>query len=790
MKFTHLAFVALIFFSQQVVSQTYQKTDVGVKTTTQSFQIEVQFLSPTIVRVLKTPEGVSIDKKSLSVVKLPEKVELKITDDGKIVSLSSTSIKAVLDLVTGRVTFSDLKGNQLFTEKDYGTQFTSTLDVKKQTYTVRQAFMLDKDEAIYGLGQQQNGKLVQRGERIILQNDNMKICIPFFQSIKGYGIFWDNYAATTFTDNLQETSFESLADCADYYFMYGGNADGVVAQMRDLTGQSPMLPLWAYGYMQSRERYKTQFETVEVVEKYRNLKVPLDGIIQDWRYWGNDSNWNAMSFDKTTYPDPQGMVDKIHGMNAHLMIVAWPGFGPLTNQYKELNAKKMMIDFDTWPPKSGTKPYDPYNPVARDIYWNYLNKGVFSFNTDAWWLDSSEPDHINIKDKDFDQPTYLGSYRSVINAFPLMHVKGVYDHQRATTSAKRVFILTRSAFAGQQRFGANSWSGDIVSSWKTLQKQIPAGLNFTLTGIPYWNADIGGFFLWEQGGSNALKEKTYHELYVRWLQFGTFTPMMRSHGTDAPREIYQFGKHGDWSFDAIEKFINLRYQLLPYLYSTAWGVTGQSGSIMRALFMDFTSDKKVQDMYTEYMYGRSILVAPVTNSMYVSKQDGKTVEDFSKVKTQKVYLPKGTEWFDFWTGEKLQGGQEIDKAAPIDIIPLFVKAGTILPFGPKVQYAAEKKWDKLEIRIYEGANGEFTLYEDENDNYNYEKGIYSTIQMKWDDQSKTLTIGERKGSFPGMLKSRTFNIVLVNKQNGTGVTVATKFNKTVTYIGKSKSVKF
>lgn len=789
MKFKSFA-LSLILFSGITHAQSYQKTNSGIKTTTQSVQIELQFFSPTIVRILKTPEGVSLQKNSLSVVKTPDKTDFKITESGNLVTLNSSLLNVTLNTQTGRVTFSDLNGNCLFTEKDYGTQFTPTLDVKKESFTVRQAYMLDKDEAIYGLGQQQNGKLNQRGQKILLQNDNMRICIPFFQSIKGYGVYWDNYAPTTFTDNPQELSFESLGDCSDYYFMYGGNGDGVVAQMRDLTGQSPMLPLWAYGYWQSKERYKNQEEIVNVVEKYRALKVPLDGIIQDWRYWGEDSNWNAMSFDKTTYPEPQKMVDKIHNLKAHLMIVAWPGFAPKTSQYKELTNKKMMIDFDTWPPNSGTKPYDPYNPAARDIYWNYLNKGVFSFNTDAWWLDSSEPDHINVKDKDFDQPTYLGSYRSVINAFPLEHVKGVYEHQRATTSDKRVCILTRSAFAGQQRFGANSWSGDIISSWKTLQKQIPAALNFSMTGIPYWNADIGGFFLWEQGGSNALKEKTYHELYVRWLEFGTFTPMMRSHGTDAPREIYQFGNRGDWSFDAIEKYINLRYSLLPYLYSTAWNVSAHSGSIMRALPIDFSADKNVQNINTEYMFGQSILVAPVTESMYVSKVDGKTTENFSQAKTKKVYLPTSANWYDFWTGQKLTGGQEIQREAPIDLIPLYVKAGSVLPFGPNVQYAAEKNWDKLEIRIYRGADGEFTLYEDEKDNYNYEKGIFSTITFNWNDKSNTLTIADRKGIFPGMLKTRTFNIVIVDNKNGTGVKASTSFTKTISYNGKSISVKF
>jgi len=377
----------------------------------------------------------------------------------------------------------------------------------------------------------------------------------------------------------------------------------------------------------------------------------------------------------------------------------------------------------------------------------------------------------------------------VVNAFPLEHVKGVYEHQRATTSDKRVFILTRSAFAGQQRYGANTWSGDIVSGWETLQKQIPAGLSFALTANPYWNADIGGFFLWNYDGGNALKNVAYRELYVRWMQFGAFTPMMRSHGTDAPREIYQFGKRGEREFDAIEKMINLRYSLLPYIYSAAWGVTGHSGSIMRALFMDFADDKKTHNITDEYLFGNSILVAPVVNPMYVSKVNDKNTDNYSTIKNKPVYLPKGSDWFDFWTGEKQTGGQTIQKATPIDIIPLYVKAGSILPWGPKVQYATEKNWDNLEIRIYPGANGEFTLYEDENDNYNYEKGLNSTITMKWDNQSKTLTIGERKGSFKGMLKNRTFNIVLVSQQNGIGTMGSVQFTKTVRYNGKVKSVK-
>ena len=420
-----------------------------------------------------------------------------------------------------------------------------------------------------------------------------------------------------------------------------------------------------------------------------------------------------------------------------------------------------------------------------------MNKGLFSKGIDAWWLDSTEPDHLDIKESDFDVPTHLGTFRSVRNAFPLQSNKGVYEHQRATTSDKRIYLLTRCAFAGQQRYAANTWSGDVVAKWDVLKRQIPTGLNFSLSGIPYWNTDIGGFFLWEYEGE--VSNKAYHELYTRWFQFGTFTPMQRSHGSGVSKEIYFFGKKGDWAYDSEEKYINLRYSMIPYMYSTAWDVTSNSGSFLRALFMDFNEDKKVHDISNQYMFGKSFLVTPVTDPMYVSAEEKdkwkNPVANFSRIKTQAVYLPQGTDWFDFWTGEKLNGGQTINKEVPIDIIPLYIKAGSIIPWGPKVQYATEKKWDNLEIRIYTGADGEFILYEDENDNYNYEKGIYSIIRFKWKDQSRTLTIENRSGEFPGMLRNRRFQIVLVDQLKGIGVENSLKIDKVVTYKGKEVSIK-
>lgn len=779
----------LLAMTSLTFGQSYQQTATGLKTSLQSMNVEIQFLSPGIVRVLKAPEGLAYEKKSLSVVKTTEQTSLKGSKNGDVVTLTSSALNVDVNLVTGKVSYRDAQGNALFTEKDYGTQFTPTVDVRKHTFTARQSFLLDKDEAIYGLGEQQNGQLLQRGQRIILKNENMKICIPYFLSLKGYGIFWDNYASTNFTDNVQETSFESLADCSDYYFMYGGSPLGVITQMRDLTGQAPMFPLWAYGYWQSRERYKTQRELTEVVEKYRALNIPIDGIIQDWQYWGKDSMWNAMTFNPATFPDPKGMVDSVHRMNAHLMIVAWPGFGPQTKQYAEFKSKNMLIKFDTWPPNSGTTPYDIYNPEARDIYWDYLNKGVFSLGSDAWWLDSSEPDHINIKESDFDQPTYLGSYRSVVNAFPLLHVKGIYDHQRATTSDKRVCILTRSAFAGQQRFGANSWSGDVGSSWGNLANQIPAALNFSLSGIPYWNADIGGFFASRYRRDGGAKNPEFQELYVRWLQFATYTPMMRSHGTDIPREIYQFGKKGDWAYDAIEKNIRLRYSLIPYLYSTAWLVTSESASILYALPLIFPEDKAVRNITDEFMFGNSFLVAPVIKPMYTARKEGKVTQDFNTIGKRQVYLPKGSAWIDFWTGQTMQGGQELTQETPINMTPLYVKAGSILPWGPDVQFAEQKDWSTLEIRVYPGADATFTLYEDEKDNYNYEKGAFSTITFNWNDAAKTLTLGALKGSFNGMLKNRKFQVVLITPSTNTAEKAAFKAGKQVAYSGKSKTIK-
>jgi alpha-D-xyloside xylohydrolase len=798
--------LALLFFivASSCYAQSYQKTAQGIKTTVNATDIEIQFYTPSMVRVIKSPQGRPFNNKSLSVIMEPGKTAFTVQQDKSNLKLKSDKLTVDLNLKSGDIAYLKA-GDTVLKEKTNGVKFTPFNDAGDNTYTASQSFALDKEEAIYGLGQHQRGNLNQRNQSYRLIQDNLEDVVPFFQSIKGYGIFWDNYSPTTFTDNTNETSFSSdVADGIDYYFMYGGNADGVIACMRELTGQVPMLPLWTYGYWQSKERYKSQDELTDVVKKYRALHVPLDGIIQDWQYWGCNYLWNAMDFLNPEFYNPKKMVQDIHGMNAHMIISIWSAFGPETKPFRELKEKGMLIDFTTWPESgvdkwpiipgypSGVKVYDAYNPQARDIYWKYVNQGLFADSIDGWWMDSSEPDHLNKKQQDYDQKTFLGSFRKVRNAYPLMSVGGVYEHQRQTTSSKRVFILTRSAFAGQQRYGANTWSGDIAASWETFKKQIPTGLNFSLSGIPYWNCDIGGFFLWNY--KKKLEDPEYRELYARWLAFGSLCPMMRSHGTDAPREIYQFGKPGTPVYDAIEKFIHLRYRLLPYIYSVSHDVTANQSSMMRALMMDFPDDKNVWNMNNEFMFGKSLLAKPVTDPQYLKKvstgKDTSWAEDFSTVKTTSVYLPGTTGWYDFWTGAKYTGGEKVTRETPLNIIPLYVKAGSMLPIGPDVQYAEEKKWDDLEIRIYPGANGHFVLYEDENDNYNYEMGAFSTIAFDWNDAKKILTINDRKGSFPGMLTTRKFNLVLVKGTNAAGIDKSAGADKVIVFDGRKTAVKF
>ena len=744
----------------------------SVSVRTSKGETRVTFLSNRIVRVEHGRELGATSRRSMVVTLEPQKDKVNIKESKSKTELKSDVLTATIDHKTGLVSFASPKGN-LVKEKSF--------DVAPRPSVT---YALDKDEPIYGLGTLQDGKLNRRGtERRLMEQSNLEDFQYVVQSLKGYGIYWDTEARADFIDNAEGMTFRpEVGNELTYYLLFGGSADGVNRQMRRLSGEVPMFPLWTFGYWQCRERYKSWKELTEVVDWH------LDGIIQDWQYWGSNYTWNAMDFLNEDFQDSHRVIRHIHDQGAHLMISIWQSFGPMTQQYRELDSLGLLMDFETWPQSglpmwpprrdymSGVRVYDPFSADARDIYWKYLHR-LHQYDVDAWWMDSTDPDQFGITESQLDHPVGqsptrgtapLGTYRSLRNAFPLACVSGVYDHQRAQDREKRVFIMTRSAFAGQQRYGSGLWSGDVTSSWDVLRRQIPLGLNYTMTGCPNFNTDIGGFFCGRyntQGGGSAPRNPNYQELYVRWLQYGLLCPVFRSHGADAPREIYQFGKKGEPVFDAIEASIRLRYRLLPYIYSTAWAVTSQGESYLRALVYDFPGDRRTWDLGDEFMFGRSILALPVLQPQYTTEDTCPSgAVDFRQPSSITRYLPKGATWYDFWTEQPYKGGQDITLPTRFDRAPMMVRAGSILPLAPVMQWAGQQKWDDLEIVVYPGADASFRLYEDEGDSYRYEQGQYATIPMKWDDRSRRLTLDRRYGHFPGMLQRRTFRIRLAGQQ--------------------------
>jgi alpha-D-xyloside xylohydrolase len=544
------------------------------------------------------------------------------------------------------------------------------------------------------------------------------------------------------------TTFRSqVGDSIDYYVFFGPKIDDIIAGIRTATGDAPMWPKWAFGFWQCRERYSRQQQILDAVAEFRRRKIPLDLVVQDWQYWGQHG-WGAYQWNASKYPDPKAMIDSLHAQNTKFMISVWSNpSGPV---HDELAADGLLIN--NW--------VDAFSAKAREIRWKYINDAFFKIGTDAWWQDATEPgDSGNSLDK---SRSTMGSGNRLRNAYPLFANQTVYEGQRATTSDKRVVILTRSFFPGEQRYAAALWSGDIGGTWDGFRRQIPAGLNACLTGLPYWTTDCAGFF----HPKDQYTSDDFNELLVRWFQYSTFSPILRIHGYQTETEMWKFPK----AYDTLVKYDHLRYRLLPYNYSLAWQVTSQGSTIMRALPMDFPEDERVYGISDQYMDGPAFLVSPVTTA---------------KATSRKLYLPGKDPWTNFWTGETVAGGQEIDAAAPQDTIPLFVRAGSIVPLGPNVQYAMESPSDPIELRVYTGADGSFTLYDDEGDNYNYEKGSYSTIPIRWDERSKALTIGARQGSYPGMASARRFNIVWVSRGHGTGDVTTDKADLKVSYTGNA-----
>ena len=563
-----------------------------------------------------------------------------------------------------------------------------------------------------------------------------------------------NTPALAWKPVADETTFRSPnARSLDYIVFYGKNADDVIAGYRNLSGNVPLLPLWAYGFWQCRERYTSGTHLVQTIEEFRKRNLPVDVIVQDWQYWGKHG-WGVPQFDTTNYPNPAQFIKRLHDLHAHFSISVWE------NLDKKSDVAKAYIDKNLYIPNS---PWiDIYNPETQKTHWNALDKNLFSLGVDSWWMDATEPENDGLAGKQ----TFFGLGNFYRLTYPLFVSKAIYEGQRKTDPQKRVAILTRSAFAGQQRYGTINWSGDIGWDWDAFRRQVVAGLNYNLTGMPYWTTDIGGFF---RPGRGQYTDTKYHDILIRWFQWGTFNPIFRIHGYQTETEPW---KYGDTVETAMRTMLNLRYRLMPYIYSEAWQIHKIGSTIMRPLVMDFKDDPSAISQTYEYMFGKSFLVAPVLES---------------GVTEWELYLPESATWYDFWTGKQFNGGQSVKTAASQDRIPLFVKAGAIVPMGKFMQYTSEKPMDTLEIRVYTGADGEFTLYNDEGDNYNYEKGKYTRIPFRWNEQHRTLTIDRRLGDYQGALKKQVFNIVWVNESAGAGIPVSNDV-KTVIYTGNKMSI--
>ncbi len=727
------------------VSKVVKESD-GLRATFMSGAVlKLQVCSDAMIHVLYSPNGVFPSRPDYVVTKTSwPAAQFKIESAGKKTMLSTSLVTVTLDESSGSIGFSAGK-EQLFSD----AQRIMTPEVVNGEKTYRaemDAGMYGSHEGFYGLGQHQAGVWNYHGESVDLSQENTNIAVPMLMSSKGYGIFWNNTSRSRVNNRFVHVMYISseVADTIDYYFIYGPDFDKIVAGYRELTGAAPMFGRWAYGFWQCKNRYKSQEELVGIAQKYRDLHLPADNIVQDWFWWNRKGEH---VFNKN-YPDPKGMVDKLHDLNFHLMISVWPFFEPGSKEYAEMDKLGYFIDRTKEPHlpyhQLGMAVYDPTNPAARKYYWDLMDQHLFKIGVDAWWLDTTEPETEGQEENILlGHKLHIGSGNRYANIFPLMTTKAVYDGQRGSSDQKRVFILSRSAFAGAQRNSVTAWSGDVLSDWLSFRRQIPAGLNFAVSGLPYWTTDIGGFI---SGGD--LSDPNFRELFVRWFQFGAFSPVFRVHGTrynPDQNELWSYGPDAD---KILLQYDNLRYRLLPYIYSLAWKTTSESYTPMRPLVMDFRNDASAQNVGNQFMYGPAFLVNPVT-------EPGAT--------TRRVYFPQA-KWYDFWTGAAAEGGKFADVAAPLDRMPLYVRAGSIIPMGPEEEYAKQEPLDSLELRVYPGADGDFTLYEDEGDTYNYEKGKYATIPIHWNDSTQTLTIGERKGSFPGMIESRAFNVVIVGEE--------------------------
>ena len=747
----------------------YTVDSTGVTFTLSPGRLRVQVCKEDVIRVEYTSATSIPAKTSLSVSATWGTPSFCVTESAGVLTIATSRMKAKVTESSGLVSFTDLADTLLVSENSKSLKAATVESVS--TNTVKAAFNSPANEALFGLGQHQDSVINRKGSTLHMLNANTQIQIPVLVSNKGYGLFWDNYSTTDFAGNVSSNtqySFSSeTGDLVDYYFFYGPSIDQVIANYRVTTGAAPLFPKWAYGLFQSKDHYQSSSELISVEQGYRNNNIPVDVIVQDWQYW-SPYVWGSQLMDPSRYADPAGLVTQLHTANVHTMISIWPLYqtrNPATamvtgelDPYNSLNAINALYPDTT---SGGLYHfYDTFNAQARTLSYQYDHDRLLGkYGWDAIWADNTEPQSYPEGVNVHAATTALGKGAFYINAYPLEHNRGIYEGWRSIgPNNKRVYILTRSAFAGQQRYAAGAWSGDINATAAVYAAQIPGGLSYAISGLPYWTTDIGGYF-----GTPT------EELFTRWLQFGAFCPTFRIHG-QAAKELYgsQWSATGKANMLAVD---NLRYRLMPYIYSLAWMVTNQGYTIMRPLVFDFQDDTKVYGITDQYMFGPALLVNPVTATGATSRS---------------VYLPAGT-WYDFYSGATTTGGATSTASAPLSQIPIYVRAGSIVPMGPMIQYATQSA-DPLEIRVYKGQNGSFTLYEDENDNYNYETGQHAEIQFSWDDTAQQLTIGARTGSYTGMLASRTFNVVWVSGSHGSGLAVTAAPDQVVKYTGAQVAV--
>ncbi len=913
-----------------------QRTPNGVLVNVGGGFLKLEICAHNVVRVAYAKDQAFFDRKSLAAEpKRCDGTDFDLTQAKGAATVSTPTLRARIDLSTGRIVFLDPAGAPILEEREGGRMLMPAVVQGEHTHHIRQEWLPNADEALYGLGENQVGLLNLKDYDLDLWQHNGTIVVPLLVSSRGFGVFWDNTSFTRFGDLRefepipahrlldatgkrggltgaynsgvrfdrlvgervdrvidialsskekrpnqlifpglpegpasvrwtgelepemagdhtfqtfsngsikvwiddrlvinhwrqgwlpwkdvakvrlepkrrykirvewtkdqgmetvqllwkgptpipQTTSLWSeVGDGIDYYFVYGPEMDEVVAGYRRITGPAPMIPRWGLGLWQSRQRYQTAQQSLDVVDGFRRRGIPFDNIVQDWFYWKED-RWGSHEFDPARFPDPEGWIQNIHAKHARVMISVWGKYYPGTKNFEAMRTRGFLYQRNLseglrdWVGDGGYPYtfYDAFNPEAGKLFWSQLEQALFERKVDAWWLDAPEPDLLPTPtlegQRTYMHPTALGSGARMLNAYSLVNSQSVYQGQRSVAPDQRVFILTRSAFAGQQRYGAAVWSGDITSTWTAMRQQIPAGLGLSISGLPYWTMDIGGFSVPARFSADKPKAEDveeWRELNARWFQFGTFVPLLRVHGESPAREMWELGGEKHPAYQTELKFDRIRYRLLPYLYSLAGAVTHEGGTMMRPLVMDFRNDPKALEVSDQYLFGPAFLVNPVT--VY-------------KVRSRAVYLPVAAGWYDFWTGQAVAPGQTIDAPAPYDSMPLYVRAGSIVPMGPELQYTGEKAADPILLWVYAGADGAFTLYEDDGLTYGYEKGEFARIPIRWNDAARTLSIGKREGSYPGMLSERRFQIILVAKDRPVGFSFEPKVDQILRYVG-------